>query len=95
VKTMTTLVPLLRTPATAVWAVLIAATVVSWMLGTQHGFNSYTLASVVILLIAFIKVRLVGLYFMELRDAPTVLRGLFEAYCIIVYSVVVGVFLLA
>lgn len=92
---MTTLLPLLRTPATVAWAVLIAATVVSWTLGTQHGFNSYTLASVVILLIAFIKVRLVGLYFMELRDAPTVLRGLFEAYCIIVCSVVVGVFLLA
>jgi caa(3)-type oxidase subunit IV len=92
---MTTLVPLLRTPATAVWAILVAATVVSWTLGTQHGFNDYTLASVVILLIAFIKVRLVGLYFMELRDAPTVLRGLFEAYCVVVCCVVVGTFLLA
>jgi hypothetical protein len=50
---------------------------------------------VVILLIAFIKVRLVGLYFMELRGAPTVLRGLFEAYCAIVCTVVVLVFLLA
>jgi Prokaryotic Cytochrome C oxidase subunit IV len=46
------------------------------------------------LLIAFIKVRLVGLYFMELRGAPTVLRGLFEAYCAIACTVVIGVFLL-
>jgi caa(3)-type oxidase subunit IV len=86
---------LLRTPATAAWIVLILATIVSWTLGTTHGFNNYTLASVVILIIAFIKVRLVGLYFMELREAPTVLRGLFEAYCIIVCAVVVGAFLLA
>jgi caa(3)-type oxidase subunit IV len=85
---------LLRTPATAAWIVLILATVVSWTLGTQHGFSNYTLASVVILIIAFIKVRLVGLYFMELREAPPVLRGLFEAYCIIVCAVVVGTFLL-
>lgn len=92
---MTMLVPLLRTPATGAWVVLILATVVSWTLGTQHGFNNYTLASVAILLIAFIKVRLVGLYFMELREAPTVLRGLFEAYCVVVCVVVVGTFLLA
>jgi heme/copper-type cytochrome/quinol oxidase subunit 4 len=86
---------LLRTPATAVWAFLILATVVSWTLGTDHGFHNHTLASVMILLIAFIKVRLVGLYFMELRDAPTVLHGLFEAYCLIVGTVVVSVFLFA
>jgi caa(3)-type oxidase subunit IV len=87
-------IALLRTPATAVWVVLIAATAATWTLGTQHGFGSHTTASVVILLIAFVKVRLVGLYFMELRDAPTVLRGLFEAYCAIACTVVISVFLL-
>ncbi len=71
------------------------ATVVSWTLGTHDEFHNHTLASVTILLIAFIKVRLVGLYFMELRDAPTVLRGLFEAYCAVVCAVVVSVFLFA
>jgi caa(3)-type oxidase subunit IV len=86
---------LLRTRATAIWAVLIVATVASWTLGTDHGFNNYTAASVVILLIAFIKVRLVGLYFMELREAPTALRILFEAYCAVVCTVVVTVFLFA
>jgi caa(3)-type oxidase subunit IV len=87
-------ITLLRTPATAVWVVLIAATIATWTLGTNHGIANHTLASVVILLIAFIKVRLVGLYFMELRDAPAVLRGLFEAYCAIACTVVIGVFLL-
>lgn len=86
---------LLRTRATAVWACLVLATVVSWVLGTQHGFDNHTMASVVILLIAFVKVRLVGLYFMELRTAPTVLRGLFEVYCATVCALVIAVFLLA
>ena len=86
---------LLRTPATAIWMVLIVATMTSLALGTEHGINSHNLASTAILLIAFIKVRLVGLYFMELRDAPTVLRSLFEAYCVIVCTLVTAVFLWA
>lgn len=84
---------LLRTPATAVWLILIAATGVSWALGSQHGTHDHRLASVIILLIAFVKVRLVGMYFMELREAPNVLRGLFEAYCLIVCALLLGVFL--
>jgi Prokaryotic Cytochrome C oxidase subunit IV len=84
---------LLRTPATAVWVVLITATGVSWALGTQHGMHSHQLASAIILLIAFIKVRLVGMYFMELREAPNVLRGLFEAYCLVVCTLLLAVFI--
>ena len=45
------------------------------------------------MLVAFIKVRFVGLYFMELRDAPTLLRTIFAAHCAIVRSVIVIVYL--
>jgi heme/copper-type cytochrome/quinol oxidase subunit 4 len=90
-----TVTALLRTPATAIWMVLILATMTSLALGSEHGINNHTLASTAILLIAFIKVRLVGLYFMELRDAPAVLRSLFEAYCVIVCTLVTAVFLWA
>jgi caa(3)-type oxidase subunit IV len=90
-----TMTALLRTPATGIWVVLILATITSWLLGTNHGIGNHTYASVAILLIAFVKVRLVGLYFMELREAPTVLRGLFEAYCVIVCTVVITLFLIA
>jgi caa(3)-type oxidase subunit IV len=86
---------LLRTPATAVWVLLIAATTVSWALGIQHGLHDHQLSSVIILLIAFVKVRLVGVYFMELREAPNVLRWLFEAYCVVVCALLVGVFIFA
>jgi hypothetical protein len=85
---------LLRTPATVVWVVLVMATIVSWTLGTTHGMHNHALASVLILLIALIKVRLVGLYFMELHEAPAALRGLFEGYCIVVCAAVLGTFLL-
>jgi caa(3)-type oxidase subunit IV len=86
---------LFRTPATAVWLLLIVATIASWVLGTDHGISDHTAASIAILLIAFVKVRFVGLYFMELRDAPAVLRTLFEAYCLIVCTALIVLFVLA
>jgi hypothetical protein len=87
---------LIRTPATVVWAVLVAATVITWMLGTGHALpnRDHTTSSVLILVVAFAKVRFVGLYFMELKDAPIPLRGIFEAYCLIVCGLVIGAFLL-
>jgi caa(3)-type oxidase subunit IV len=91
---MTTLLPLLRNRVTIVWLVLVCATVLSWWLGTDHGFvHGASSASVVILAVAFMKARFVGLYFMELRDAPLVLRGLFEAYCLVVLTVVMTMYL--
>jgi hypothetical protein len=93
---MSALTPLLRTRTTAVWSVLVTATVVSWWLGTDHGLSgtgSHSGASVVVLLVAFFKIRLVGLYFMDLRAAPLILRGLFEGYCATVCVVVLGLYL--
>jgi heme/copper-type cytochrome/quinol oxidase subunit 4 len=89
------LATLLRNRISAVWFVLIAATLISFALGTGHGISSHHVASIAILLVAFIKVFLVGMYFMELRDAPDVLRGLFAGYCLLVFSVTSGMFLFA
>jgi hypothetical protein len=47
------------------------------------------------MLVAFVKMFLVGTYFMELREAPQVLRGVFLGYCLLVFSVVTGMYLLA
>ena len=87
---------LLRTPASIVWLVLVAATAFSWSLGTEHGLGSdaQELASIAILAVAFIKVRFIGLYFMELRESPVVLRGLFEGYCVVVGTLVMSLFVL-
>jgi len=87
---------LVRTRATGVWFALVIATTISWLLGTDHGLggDSHTFASVVILMVALFKVRLAGLYFMELRHAPSALRGLFEGYCVLVCGLTIGLYLL-
>lgn len=86
---------LLRAPFTAVWFVLIAATLISFWLGTDHGLSSPAARSILIFVVAFVKVRFVGLYFMELKDAPWALRGLFEGYCLLVCALVIGFYLFA
>lgn len=88
---------LIRTNATLVWAILSSLTVVSWALGTSHGFggDNHVPASIVIFVVAVFKIRLVGLYFMELRDAPIPLRGIFEGYCVVLLSLLIGMFMLA
>ena len=64
---------LLKNRAGASWLFLVAATVVSWAVGAEHGTGSWV--AVLVLGIAAIKVRLVGLDFMELRHAPIPLRA--------------------
>jgi cytochrome c oxidase subunit IV len=73
------------------WLILVAATVVSWALGAEHGTGSAI--AIVVLAIAALKVRLVGLDFMELRHAPLPLRAIFELYCVAIWAVLCGLYL--
>jgi hypothetical protein len=73
------------------WLVLIAATLVSYALGAEHGVGSVTV--VLVLGIAAFKIRLVGLDFMELRSAPIPLRAAFEGYCLALWTVLSGLYL--
>lgn len=82
---------LLRNRAGASWLFLMAATVLSWAVGAEHGTGS--MVAVVVLGIAAIKVRLVGLDFMELRHAPLALRAAFEAYCVGIWALLSAVYL--
>ena len=82
-----------RGRAGASWLVLVAATLLSYALGAEHGIGSTVV--VVILGIAAIKVRLIGLDFMELRSAPIPLRAVFEAYCLALWAVLSGLYLFA
>jgi hypothetical protein len=93
---MDTIAPLLRTRTTIVWLILILATLLTWSLGGAHHTpglgGGHSLAGFSILLIAFIKIRFIGMYFMELRHAPIVLRGAFEAYCAVTCGVLIVLF---
>lgn len=75
----------------ATWAMLTAATTVSWYLGDGHGAVAF--ASVAVLAVAFVKVYLVGREFMELRTAPTALHALFAGWCAVVCTGLVGLYL--
>lgn len=86
---------MLRTAATPVWALLMAATAVSLWLGAGQrlGAGERKLATVLVMVVAFVKVQFIGRYFMELRDAPLVLRTIFNAWCAIWCSVSVVFYL--
>jgi heme/copper-type cytochrome/quinol oxidase subunit 4 len=79
-----------------VWLALIAATCLSFWLGGGHRAPvRETAVSVAVLAVAFVKVRLVGLYFMELKNAPVVLRAIFESYVVAVAGIVLTLYLAA
>lgn len=83
------LIPTRRDPVGIVWAGLVLATILSFVFGIDEGGSAGRMAAV--LVIAFLKIRFIGIYFMDLKCAPLALRGTFEAYC----AVVCGVLLLA
>lgn len=81
---------LLPTRIIVTWSILVLAAVVGPLLTLDsHGG---TVAAVVVLAIASVKVRLVGLDFMELRHAPWELRTVFEIYCVAMWLVLSGLF---
>jgi hypothetical protein len=88
---------LFRHRATVVWAALVGATCLSWALGASHGLEQggVEAATAAVLVIAFVKVRYVGLEFMELRGAAMSLRAAFEAWVLLVGATVVALYLLA
>ena len=85
----------LRGPVARVWALLIAATTLSWVLGAHHGLlvDSRRVATVGVLVIAFAKVHLVGMHFMELGRAPRALSWTFNGWVVAVCTIIIGLYL--
>jgi hypothetical protein len=82
---------LLSNRITIIWALLVAASLLSWESMAIAGEEA-RIARAAILVIAFIKVRLVGLEFMELRHAPLALRLGFEAWGVLVCGTLLVLF---
>lgn len=82
----------LRSRAMVTWVILVILAVASPILGIEGGSGSLVVA--IVLTLAVVKVRLVGLDFMELRHAPAAMRLGFEAYCLVLWAVLNGCFLL-
>jgi hypothetical protein len=73
---------------------LIVLTVISWWSGAGHGLGSdaHSLATALVLVIAFAKVHLVGMHFMELRRAALPLRLVFDTWVVIVPMALIGLY---
>jgi hypothetical protein len=80
---------------TLVWALLLALTFGSFVVGIEQGAGVASAAAIIIIGIALFKVRLIGLHFMDVRIAPRPLRLIFEGYVLLVFAVLVGIDLLA
>ena len=75
--------PLLDRKLIATWLALLGLTALSCWLNSDvqtPESNAWRLAGSLILATAFFKVRLIFLYFMELRTAPVALRAVFEVW---------------
>lgn len=84
----------LRKPIEITWAVLVAATVISWWVGTEHSPQEAKLSAAILLVVAFIKVYLIGSQFMELQSSHPKLRKGFRAYVAISTLGLIGLALL-
>lgn len=75
------------------WGLLVLATLLSF--GSARGDEPLRLATSAVLAIAFVKVRCIGLEFMELRTAPLPLRIAFEAWVGIVCAALLALYWLS
>ena len=77
----------------AVWAALVILTGICWALNHAIVGSARLVETGAILTIALVKVRLVGLDFMALRNAPRPLRLIFEGYVIALWIMLLALFL--
>ena len=83
---------LLRKPVSIAWAALMLATCASTWLLSKHSVTP-EVATVAIMLIAAVKVRLVMRHFMEVRRAPLALRFVCDGWLLAVTALIVTVYL--
>jgi hypothetical protein len=71
---------------TRVWILLLALTFGSVVIGIEQGAGFAAQAALIIIGIALFKVRLIGLHYMDLRNALLGLRLVFEGYLLAVFT---------
>lgn len=73
----------------SIWLSLIFFTLLSVLLGHNFGLLSSTVINGSILVIAFIKTRFIIMYFMEVKRAHLLLRIIFDAWVVVVCTVLI------
>ena len=81
---------------TYVWLILSAITVVSWWLAPGHP-GGHVVASVpitvAVVLLGFVKGRMIIRYFMEVRTAPRWLKVSTDAWLIVLWAAILAIYL--
>ena len=81
----------LRSPI-AVWMLLVLLTLLSYGSWAEGALTGRSIAGSAVIIIAFLKARLIGLHFMELNEAVVPLRIAFEIWALVTGAVLVGTF---
>ncbi len=81
---------------TYVWLILSAITVISWWLAPGHSGGHATASApitVAVVLLGFVKGRMIIRYFMEVRTAPPWLKMATDAWLIVLWTAILAVYL--
>ena len=90
---MSAVAKLFKTRLTWIWLLLVILTCVSWETVQEVAWiQERHVGGVLVILIAFFKVRLIVLDFMEVRHAPIALRIAAETWIVLCCAGVVGMF---
>lgn len=82
---------------TYVWIILSAITIVSWWLAPAHSHGTAVPSvsiTVAVILLAFVKGRMIIRYFMEVRTAPRWLKLTTDAWLIALWAGVLAIYLI-
>ncbi len=81
---------LFKSRSAAIWLLLIVVTLFSWESAALS--DKRDMVATGILVLAFFKVRMIGLEFMELRTAPLPLRIVFEVWVVGICAILLGLY---
>jgi hypothetical protein len=82
---------------TYAWIILSAITITSWWLAPPHDHgtpaNPSTAITIAVVLLGFIKGRMIIRYFMEVRTAPRWLKITTDAWLVALFAAILGIYL--
>lgn len=78
---------------TAIWLLMIGATLLSWQMGHGAEIIKQRYVAAAIIVITFVKVRLLIFEFMEIKTAPFWMRFAFDLWMMSTSGVIIFVFL--
>jgi hypothetical protein len=82
--------------ATYVWLILSAITVISWWLAPGHAGGQAVASvpiTVAVMLLGFVKGRMIIRYFMEVRTAPRWLKVTTDGWLVVLWVTILAIYL--